>query len=58
MVLQLRVRQCGWNSVTLSLSTQRLTIPESCDPHLADLIRCCWKQDAKVRMSSESVIMV
>jgi len=41
--------------LSLFHSTQRPTIPETCDSHLADLIRCCWQQDAKV---TGSVVMV
>jgi len=29
---------------------QRPTIPDTCDSHLADLIKCCWQEDAKVCM--------
>jgi len=29
---------------------QRPTIPDTCDSHLADLIKCCWQEDAKVYM--------
>jgi len=29
---------------------RRPTIPDTCDSHLADLIKCCWQEDAKVYM--------
>jgi len=29
---------------------QRPTIPGTCDSRLADLIKCCWQEDAKVYM--------
>ncbi|KAL6044793.1 Protein kinase domain-containing protein [Balamuthia mandrillaris] len=32
------------------------TIPESCDPEYADLIRWCWKQDPKERPTIEEVL--
>ncbi|KAL6053226.1 guanylate cyclase [Balamuthia mandrillaris] len=32
------------------------TIPESCDPEYADLIRWCWKQDPKERPIIEEVL--
>lgn len=48
-----------WWHLTLSFNhtTQRPTITKTCDPQLADLIKCCWKEDAKV-MAAESVIII
>ena len=42
------IKHCGQNLMILYLSKQRPSIPDTCDPHLADLIMCCWTQDAKV----------
>jgi len=46
------------DSLPLYNSTQRPTIPETCDPHLADLIECCWVQDAKVLIMAENLCCI
>lgn len=37
---------------------QRLTIPSSCPPVFADLMRKCWAQDPVDRLTSKEVLAV